>query len=95
MQRKLLSGFAGLVLFGSFGGLSGALASTQQGALQRSQIDAEVCSVCDSNCYRIYELESEKCNDGRKYRTKMQKMLCRGFASEEHGRCRKRCNHDK
>ena len=95
MARKLLAGFASLILFGSFCGLSGAFASTQQAALQRSQIAAEVCSVCDANCYRIYELESEKCKRGKQYRTDFAVRLCRAAATENLGYCLKRCNHNK
>ena len=95
MARKLLSSFAGLALFGSLGGLSGAFASTEQATRQGSQIAAEVCSVCDANCYRIYELESEKCKRGKQYRTDFAVRLCRGAATENLGYCLKRCNHNK
>jgi hypothetical protein len=93
MKRKLL-GICGVLLFGSFAATSGAFASTQHATRQDSQVAAEVCSVCDANCYRIYELESEKCNSNW-YKTAFAKMLCRAAASDEHGRCRKRCDHNK
>lgn len=57
-------------------------------------IRAETCSVCVSNCYRIYELLSQECADKRKYRTRAAQALCRAMASEEHGRCLKQCNHE-
>jgi hypothetical protein len=107
-MAKVILGLGTLVLFGTLGANSGAITSAADAKAGltvdqigtevdrgRTEIQAETCSVCVSNCWRIYELLSRECADKRKYRTKMQIRLCRAMASEEHGRCLKQCNHNK
>jgi hypothetical protein len=73
----------------------GSRASATEKGKTDTSIQAETCSVCVSNCYRIYELESEKCVKGRQYRTNFAVNLCRAEAANIHGRCLKRCNHSE
>jgi hypothetical protein len=84
MRRKLL-GICGVLAFGMFSGLSGALAGPTP-AVQRT-IEAETCNPCLVTCGHMYDMLKRDCANTRKYRTKTQQILCYAFAADEYGAC--------
>ena len=93
MQRKLL-GICGVVLFGLFGTLSGALAGPVP-VVHGGGVEAETCNACVSTCAHMHDMMMRDCANTRKYRTKTQQTLCRGAAMREYGDCLADCDHKK
>lgn len=93
MHKRVL-GIFGVLVFGTFTGLSGAFAKPAT-VVPSGGIAAETCNPCVVTCGHMYDMMMRDCSNRRKYRTSMQVALCRGIAADEYGRCLADCKHNK
>jgi hypothetical protein len=93
MHERFLKA-SGVLLFATFGGLSGAFAGPVPVEPKRD-IAAETCNACVSTCKHVHDMMMSDCANRRKYRTEMQVALCRAAAMREYGACLADCEHNK